>query len=94
MNFAPILERVSAPTSEQVRQARVAAGLTQTQAAQLTSPAQVKPYATWQGYEVDETNPRHRAIPLATWELFLLLTGQHSSLVLRRQPKQAASKEA
>lgn len=75
-----ITERVVQPTALEVRAARTRAGLTQTQAAQLVSAAQTKPYATWQSYEVEEGNSRHRAIPLATWELFLLLTQQHPGM--------------
>lgn len=78
MTFAvTIVERVLAPTPEQVREARERAGLTQTQAAQLVSSARTKPYRTWQGYETPFGVKDHRAIPLATWELFLLATGQH-----------------
>ncbi len=74
----PISERISQPSSEEVRSARLAAGLTQSQAAMLVSPAQGKTaYRTWQHYEVKEGLPDHRAIPLATWELFLLLIDQH-----------------
>lgn len=75
-----ITGRVTAPTPEQIRQARKAAQLTQAQAAQLVSPAQCQPYRTWQGYEVALGAKGHRAIPLATWELFLLLTDQHPTL--------------
>lgn len=77
----PIIERVQQPTPQEVISARKAAGLTQTQAAALVSPAQGRGvYRAWQGYEADVGKPDHRAIPLATWELFLLLTGQHPTL--------------
>ena len=59
------------------------AGLTQTEAAELISPAQIKPYRSWQGYETAEGQKDGRAIPLAVWELFLLLTNQHPTLVLK-----------
>lgn len=76
-----IIERISRPTPNEVRQAREKAGLTQTQAAELVSPALTAPYKTWAGYETPAGEPgqrgNHRAIPLATWELFLLLTDQH-----------------
>lgn len=78
-----ITERITQPTPGQVRAARLAAGLTQVQAAILVSPASKKPYRTWQGYESPIGSKDHRAIPLATWELFLLLTNQHPALKLK-----------
>lgn len=85
--FAPIIERVGNPTPEQVRTAREQAGLTQTAAALLVSPARAQPYRTWQSYEVPSGQSGARSIPLATWELFLLLTNQHPGLRLtRRRP--------
>lgn len=77
-----ITDRVAQPTSAEVKAARLAAGLSQGEAAQLISAATSKPYRTWQGYEAREGQKDHRAIPLATWELFLLLTHQHPSLRL------------
>lgn len=76
-----IVERVTQPSPAQVRQARERAGLTQTEAAGLISTANKAAYKTWAGYEQEEGRNR-RAIPLATWELFLLLTEQHPSLRL------------
>lgn len=79
----PISERISPPTPEEVRASRKAVGLTQSQAAALISPAQGKSsYRAWQVYEVAIGQPDHRAIPLPTWELFMLLTGQHPSMKL------------
>lgn len=80
----PITERIYQPTPEEVRAARDKVGLTQTQAAQLISPAQITPYRSWQCYEVAEGQKGGRVIPLAVWELFLLLTDQHPSLKLRK----------
>ncbi|GBG14855.1 UDP-N-acetylenolpyruvoylglucosamine reductase [Novimethylophilus kurashikiensis] len=68
------------PTPEEVVAARRAAGLTQTEAAQLVSNAGAKGYRTWQRYEAPETNSDSRAIPIGLWEYFLLLTDQHPSL--------------
>lgn len=73
----PICERLEQPTPDEVRQARKRAKLKQAEAAQLVSSAQGQPYRTWQSYEVAIGQKGHRAIPLATWELFLLLTDQH-----------------
>lgn len=77
-----ISDRIQQPSPAQIRQARKAVGLTQAQAAQLISPAQSKPYRSWQSYEVAEGMPTARAIPLASWELFLLLTDQHPNMKL------------
>lgn len=85
----PIVERIGQPTPKEVRQAREKAGLTQSQAAELVSPAKIAGYKTWAGYETPagESGQRsnHRAIPLSTWELFLLLTNQHPSLKLSKK---------
>jgi len=87
----PITERINQPTPNAVRQAREKAGLTQSQAAELVSPAVTAPYKTWAGYETPASEPgrrsNHRAIPLATWELFLLLTDQHPSMRLNKPGK-------
>lgn len=81
-----IIERVTQPTPQEVREARKVAKLTQTQAAALVSPAQGKSsYRAWQVYEVEIGLPDHRTIPLPTWELFLLLTGQHLSMKLSKK---------
>ena len=79
----PITERVVQPTPIEIRAARKRAGLTQAEAAQLISPAQVMPYRSWQSYEVAEDKAGTRAIPLASWELFLLLTNQHPTMHLK-----------
>lgn len=78
----PILARISQPSPEEVKLARDSAGLSQGAAAQLVSPALAKPYRAWQGYEAAIDRKDHRAIPLAVWELFLLLTGQHPAYQL------------
>lgn len=79
----PITERIDQPSPEQVRGARERAGLTQTQAAGLVSPALAAGYKTWSGYEQPVGTRNHRSIPLAAWELFLLLTNQHASMHLK-----------
>ena len=78
--ISPITSRVSQPDPEEVRTARERAGLTQAQAAELVSPAQKVPYKTWAAYELPIGNPNRRTISLASWELFLLLTGQHATI--------------
>lgn len=76
--MTPLAQRVAQPTPEQVLEARRAAQLTQAEAALLVTPAAgARPERTWQNYEAAEGTKAHRAIPLATWELFLLLTEQH-----------------
>lgn len=90
MNYMkPIIERIGQPTPNEVRQARENVLLTQTQAAELVSPAQIAGYKTWAGYETPTGEPghrsNHRAIPLSTWELFLLLTEQHPTFKLSKK---------
>lgn len=76
--FEPITLRVTQPTPDQVKAARKAVKLTQAQAALLVSPVgPERAERAWQGYEVEVGKTDHRAMPLAVWELFLLLTGQH-----------------
>jgi len=71
-----ITDRIAPPTPEQVKCARLRAGLSQAQAAALVSSARSAPRRSWGGYEKND-GVNKRAIPLATWELFLLLTDQH-----------------
>lgn len=73
------------PTPEQVEQARRAAGLNQAQAAALVSAAAKSPYKTWSSYEAPPDNERHRKMSPASWELFLLKTGQHPHLTLKEK---------
>ncbi len=89
----PITERIDQPAPEQVREARERAGLTQTQAAWLVSPASAAGYKTWSSYEQPPGTRNHRSIPLAAWELFLLLTKQHSSMHLEAGASSGESKE-
>ncbi len=77
-----ILERLPRPTPAAVRAARERIGFSQTRAAALVSEATKAGYKTWAAYETPEDHPNHRAIPLASWEVFLLLTQQHPSLRL------------
>lgn len=62
-------EVVNTPTPTQVREARVAAGLTQAQAAELLH---LGVHTRWSEYERGQ-----HSISLAAWELFLLKVGQH-----------------
>lgn len=78
-----ITERIIQPTPDEIRAARERAKLNQTQAAGLVSPATAAGYKTWSGYEQPVGTRNHRAIPLAAWELFLLLTNQHPSMHLK-----------
>lgn len=81
-HLIPITQRVKRPSPEEVRAVRERAGLTQEQAATLVSPASRSPYKTWAAYETPVGNANHRAIPLATWELFLLLVEEHPTTKL------------
>lgn len=86
------VERLPQPTPEEVRAARKAAGLNQTQAAQLIGPAGAKGYRTWQRFEYPVGNKDHRAIHPGLWELFLLLTDQHPTLKLTRKRSASTGK--
>lgn len=66
------------PSPDDVRQARLAAGLTQAEALNLVSYLPTPSYRTWQTYEAPLGTKEHRQIPFSTWTLFLLLTGQHA----------------
>ena len=90
MKNKPITDRITQPSPQEVQAARIKAGLTQEQAAVLISTAQLKPYKTWQPYEVPAGQNGCRAIPLAAWELFLLLTDQHPIFVLGERKGNAA----
>jgi len=57
------------PTKEQVKEARLKAGLTQKRAAELIYLAS---YQTWQRFELGQ-----RTMSESDYELFLLLTDQH-----------------
>ena len=76
----PIAQRLQAPSRQEIITARQNAGLTQQEAGELVSSAISSARRTWQNYEADPDSTSHREIPLGLWELFLLLTDQHSSL--------------
>lgn len=84
--YQPIAQRIEQPSPTEIRVKRKTVGLTQAQATALVSAAQGKSsYRTWQGYEAGVDQHNHRAIPLASWELFLLLTNQHPSMVIKQK---------
>lgn len=56
----------ASPTPEQIRDLRIGANLTQTEAAAVV----YAPLRTWQGWEAPEGVPAHRTMPAAAWELF------------------------
>jgi DNA-binding transcriptional regulator YiaG len=56
------------PTPQQIKAARRAAGLTQTQAGALIGVSK----RTWVAWECDKNKPSYRNMPYAKWELFLL----------------------
>lgn len=57
------------PTPEQIKAARLAAGLTLTQAGELIGATR----RTWQNWEAPVGSPSHRNMPVAKWRLFNLL---------------------
>ena len=85
--------RITQPSPIEIKAARVNAGLTQTEAARLVSSAKSKVVNTWQGYESDASLDGYRSIPLASWELFLLLTDQHPRWSLSTKRKKESSTE-
>jgi DNA-binding XRE family transcriptional regulator len=54
------------PKPAEIKKARIAAGLSQTAAAELIYCA----LGTWQQYEADPDSPCHRRMHPAFWELF------------------------
>jgi len=88
-----ITKRIAQPSPDEIRAARKRVKLNQTQAAGLVSPASAAGYKTWAGYEQPAGTRNHRTIPLAVWELFLLLTNQHPSMRLSRDPSTGKSGE-
>lgn len=64
------MDQITQPEPAEIKTERLAAGLTQTQAAKLVH-ASLK---TWQNWE-SETG-ESRKIPLASWELFLIKSKQ------------------
>lgn len=69
------------PAPEAVKHARLESGMSQKQAAELVH---LSGYQRWAEYERGT-----HAMDLARWELFLLLTGQHPTLV--SSPKRSAT---
>lgn len=61
-----------APAPAKIRQAREAAELTQTQAAELVYAT----LRTWQNWETEEGSPEHRRMHPAIFELFQIKTRQ------------------
>lgn len=70
-------DKLPQPSPNEVRAARKAVGLSQTEASQVVSDAGAKGYRTWQRYEAPLGSADHRPIPNGVWELFLLRTDQH-----------------
>ena len=70
---------ISPPTPDDIRSARAAAGHTQAEAAALVHAAR----RSWEAWESTSAGTATRAMPLASWELYLLKTLQHPTLSLR-----------
>lgn len=62
------------PTADDIKAARIAANLTQAEAAALVG-------LHWQAISYAENG--HRPLPLAAWAVLLLATGQHSGYCLK-----------
>lgn len=72
-----MIAALAVPTPGQIATAREAAGLSRTQAAELVYLGH---YSRWSEYEHGRS-----PMPLGTWELFLLKTGQRKSSLCRRR---------
>lgn len=90
MNAQHITLDLPAPSGEQLKAARMAAGLSQVEAAQLmgyslqTGSRGGVQSRTWQAFE---SAAGDRAMPGPVFALFLLLTGQHPSHGLVAKPE-------
>lgn len=69
------------PSPGEIRQARKAAGLTQTQAGELIHST----CRAWQKWEAEQGSNDHCGMPLANWELFLIKAGKIKG---RNKPKE------
>lgn len=67
---------ITQPTPDDIRAARAAAAHTQAEAATLVHAAR----RSWEAWESTAPGTATRAMPLASWELYLLKTGQHPVL--------------
>ena len=65
--------------AEQVKQARLAAGLSAREAGELVGVSGL----TWQRWEGQSS--RQTEIPYAAWQLFLLRTNQHPEYTLQKK---------
>jgi len=92
MTTLPLALDMPTPTGDQLKAARVAAGLSQAQAAELMGyPLQTGSRGgvqsrTWQALE-STTDERNMQGPV--FALFLLLTGQHPGFTLVPKPAEA-----
>lgn len=76
---------MNVPSPTVIRFARTSAGLTQANAAALIH----QPQPRWAEYENGTGKPSR-----AAWELFLLLTHQHPTFVIRKKPTLRAATTA
>ena len=71
------MTEITPPTADEITAARNAAGLTQAKAAHLVHVA----IGTWKQYESGIRTPHG-----ATWELYLLKSGQHPTHIISKKP--------
>lgn len=77
------MSKLGSPTKEEVKAARIAAGLTQKQAAECIGRNQ---YQRWGEFERGS-----RQMSGAEWEMFLVKTNQHPQYTYRTEPLTAAA---
>lgn len=83
-SHGPITDRINKPTPNEVRAARDRAGHTPDEAGKVVSSAAL-PRRTWEKYEKPVGTVNHREIPIAVWELYLLMTDQHPTLRITKR---------
>lgn len=80
-----ISQRVSQPSPDLIKEVRQNAKLTQADAAAIILGEDDGSYRRWVGYETPIADVSHVPIPLAMWELFLLITSQHRHFIIARR---------
>jgi DNA-binding XRE family transcriptional regulator len=81
------MKTIRHPTKDEIREARIRAGLRQEDAANLVHLGHLQ---RWGEYERGDRN-----IDVSRWELFLIKTDQHPlySLKARKHPRRASTRE-
>jgi hypothetical protein len=73
--------RLPAPTPQQVKEARLRVHISQSQACDLVHVREVMTWSKWENEKHADADG-HSGISPATWDLFLMKTGQHPGFLL------------